>query len=237
MKYIYLAIIAFLISLLGFSNAAMAQTVPDTAPVMHGAAKYSMPQSAIDAGIDGKVTVAISIDKTGKTTSAVLISQPIWPCGSSPSGALKELSSTLSDAMMKLSFSPAIKDGKPISDKIGLTFELKNPKLEPKPAEIDPVTGKPKPNLVVGGILNGKASFLPQPKYPSAAREIQVSGTVSVLILIDEGGKVIRAGAINGPYSLQAVSRAVACEATFKPTLLSGNPVKVSGIITYDFVP
>lgn len=196
-----------------------------------------MPESVIDADIDGTVMVAIRVDETGKPTRAVLISGPMWPCGTTPTKALEDLSSTLTDTMMKLWFSPAIKDGKPVTKEIVLTFYLKNPKRGPKPAEIDPATDKPKAKVISGGVLNGKAKYLEHPSYPSAARANHDGGAVSVQVLIDEEGKIIRAGAVGGAPTLQFAARDAACGSRFTPTLLVGNPVKVSGVITYNFVP
>ena len=54
-------------------------------------------------------------------------------------------------------------------------------------------------------------------------------------IVVDESGKVTSAKAVSGhPLLLQAAVQA-AYQARFSPTLLSGQPVKVSGIITYQF--
>lgn len=55
--------------------------------------------------------------------------------------------------------------------------------------------------------------------------------------LIDEQGKVILAGAVNGHPYLQEAARDAACHAKFSPILLAGQPTKVSGVITYNFVP
>jgi len=55
--------------------------------------------------------------------------------------------------------------------------------------------------------------------------------------LIDETGKVVSASAAGGHPLLQAAAVSAARGARFSPTLLSGQPVKVSGIITYNFVP
>jgi protein TonB len=95
---------------------------------------------------------------------------------------------------------------------------------------------KPTEEAVTGGVLNGKALSLPQPAYPSIARAAHASGTVTVQVLIDEQGNVIRAHAVDGHPLLQAVSVAAAREAKFSPTLLEGEPVKVTGVIKYNFV-
>lgn len=89
---------------------------------------------------------------------------------------------------------------------------------------------------IEGGVLNGKALELPQPAYPAIARAAHASGTVSVQVLINEQGNVIAARAVDGHPLLQAVSVAAAREAKFSPTLLEGEPVKVTGIIQYNFV-
>lgn len=87
-----------------------------------------------------------------------------------------------------------------------------------------------------GGVLNGKAIHLAQPPYPVQARAERVSGTVVVQVLIDETGNVISANAVSGHYLLQPASIAAAKESKFSPTKLCGQPVKVSGIIQYNFV-
>lgn len=89
---------------------------------------------------------------------------------------------------------------------------------------------------VSGGILNGKAISKPQPVYPPVALDAGVSGTVNVQIVVDESGEVISAKAISGHRLLQQAAVEAAHRARFSPTLLSGQPVKVSGMISYNFV-
>lgn len=98
-------------------------------------------------------------------------------------------------------------------------------------------TPKPVPKTVSGGVLNGKATSLPKPAYPPAARAVRASGSVSVQVLISESGSVISANAVSGHPLLRAAAEGAARGARFSPTLLSGQPVKVSGVITYNFVP
>jgi periplasmic protein TonB len=105
------------------------------------------------------------------------------------------------------------------------------PPPPPKP------TPKPVPRTVSGGVLNGKATSLPKPAYPAAAKAVRASGSVSVQVLISETGSVISATAVSGHPLLRAAAVSAAQGARFSPTLLSGQPVKVSGVITYNFVP
>src|SRR5687768_14231574 len=108
---------------------------------------------------------------------------------------------------------------------------------EPPPPPPPAPTPPPKPKTVVsGGVLNGKAISKPQPAYPPIAKAARASGTVTVQILVDESGRVVSASAVNGHPLLQQAAVAAARNARFSPTLLSGQPVKVSGVITYNFV-
>lgn len=88
---------------------------------------------------------------------------------------------------------------------------------------------------ISGGILNGKALNLPAPAYPEVAKRVGATGTVEVEVVIDANGKVISAKAVRGPSLLQQAAEAAARLARFTPTLLSGQPTKVAGIITYNF--
>lgn len=87
-----------------------------------------------------------------------------------------------------------------------------------------------------GGVLNGKATSLPQPVFPAIARQAHASGIVNVEVLISEGGEVIAAHAVSGHPLLQASAVTAARQASFTPTRLNGEPVRVSGIIVYNFV-
>jgi protein TonB len=107
------------------------------------------------------------------------------------------------------------------------------PPPPPPPAKTPP----PVPKQISGGVLNGKATSLPKPAYPPAARAVRASGAVSVQVLIDENGNVVSASAVSGHALLKAAAVQAARGAKFSPTKLSGQPVKVSGIITYNFVP
>jgi len=88
---------------------------------------------------------------------------------------------------------------------------------------------------ISGGILNGKAMNLPAPSYPEAAKRARQSGVVEVEVVIDINGKVISAKAVRGPGLLQQAAEMAARLARFTPTLLSGQPMKVVGVITYNF--
>jgi TonB family protein len=95
----------------------------------------------------------------------------------------------------------------------------------------------PKPPRVVSkGVITGLAIYLPKPAYTDIARRARAQGSVSVQVLIDESGRVVSAKALSGSPFLTVEAQKAAMQARFAPTLLSNQPVKVSGVITYNFV-
>lgn len=104
---------------------------------------------------------------------------------------------------------------------------------EPPPPPPKPKPAPPK--TISGGVVNGKAVSLPAPPYPAAAKAVGAKGSVSVQVLIDENGNVVSASAVNGHPLLRSAAAGAARRAKFRPTQLSGQPVKVSGVITYVF--
>jgi TonB family protein len=106
---------------------------------------------------------------------------------------------------------------------------------EPPPPVVANRVPKPLLRPISGGVLNGKAIDLPKPIYPPAAKSSRASGLVVVEVVIDEKGKVIAAKATSGHMLLKQAAVMAAQGARFSPTLLSGQPVKISGEINYNF--
>lgn len=100
-----------------------------------------------------------------------------------------------------------------------------------------PNNSQPQPNAggkkgpIAGGVLNGKAIYFPTPEIPAG----EASGVVLVSVLVDEQGSVVEARAISGPAHLHAAAVSAARLARFSPTLLMGEPVRVSGTLSYNF--
>lgn len=103
-----------------------------------------------------------------------------------------------------------------------------SPKVEDAPKNTKPVSL---------GVVNGKATNLVKPPYPAAAKAVRAEGAVNVQVLIDENGNVVSATAVSGHPLLRAVSVNAARQSKFTPTLLSKQPVKVTGVIVYQFKP
>ena len=84
-------------------------------------------------------------------------------------------------------------------------------------------------------ILQGSAILKVQPGYPNAAKQARVEGTVLVQVQIDEAGIVTKAKAIKGPSELLRVCEDAAKEWRFKPAIVDGRPIKVMGVLTFNF--
>ena len=74
------------------------------------------------------------------------------------------------------------------------------------------------------------------PVYPQIAMAARATGNVVVMMVIDEGGRVIAAQSVSGHPLLQSASVKAAKDSTFMPTFVGGVPVKVVATITYRFV-
>jgi TonB family protein len=118
--------------------------------------------------------------------------------------------------------------------------EAKQKSAQPTPSPpptATPPEGAAKGEPIQGGILNSKAVDLPQPHYPEEARKARVAGKVIVRVIVDETGKVISAEIEDGPIPLRLPALEAARKARFAPMLVAGQPVKVTGVITYIFAP
>jgi TonB family protein len=119
----------------------------------------------------------------------------------------------------------------PVAEMRNVSF-VSNPKVAVDNAPSPPA--KPT-HMVSGGVLNGNAVTLPAPLYPDTARRMRTSGVVEVEVVIDENGKVISAKAISGPSIFRDNAVQAAMRAKFTPSKLSGQAVKVTGKIVYNF--
>lgn len=107
-----------------------------------------------------------------------------------------------------------------------------------KPSKRSPVS---KTSIVLSrGVINGhvtKPEDLVKPLYRPAAKAAGASGSIAVEVLINEEGNVIKAVAVYGHLLLRPAAINAARKSKFTITTLSGNPVKVRGIIVYNFLP
>ena len=102
--------------------------------------------------------------------------------------------------------------------------------------DIPPPPAPPQqPKTVSLGVITGKAISLPKPVYSEIAKRMRIEGVVRVQVLVDLDGRVVSATVVNGSPYLRAEAQKAAMQARFSPTLLNNQPVKISGVIIYNF--
>lgn len=132
-------------------------------------------------------------------------------------------------------------DSKNLSDLAGTPNETGIKSADPTPPTAPPpfikkeAVKKPSTNRVSLGVINGKAKSLVTPPYPLPARAVRAAGVVNVQVAIDEKGNVTSANAVDGHPLLRQAAENAARASKFNPTLLSNEPVKVTGVIVYKF--
>ena len=216
------------------------------------------PPAALRGGYGGRVTVDVVIDEKGTVTYIGDVRGPRWGCKDQSELELASIRLAAENAAARATFKVTAEGEHfiPVSAQISYVFfpgtrnaaSNDNAQKSPKTRDVERsseaavlAAGEQTPptpgSESRGGVVNGKAISLPKPKYPADARAAHVSGTVAVEVLIDESGEVVSSKATSGNPLLVDAAETAACSARFSPTLLSGQPVKVSGVITYNFVP
>lgn len=72
-------------------------------------------------------------------------------------------------------------------------------------------------------------------KYPEVAREAGMEGRVTVKVLVNESGSVIKIGSVSGPDVFHDEVRSKAMDLQFTPGLQNGKPVKVWVTVPFNF--
>jgi len=93
------------------------------------------------------------------------------------------------------------------------------------------------PEKVSEGVLQGRAITRVNPVYPPSARKMNATGTVEVEVTISEKGLVVDATAISGHFALRSAAVEAARKWVFNPTIFSGVPVRIKGVLTFNFGP
>jgi tetratricopeptide (TPR) repeat protein len=91
-------------------------------------------------------------------------------------------------------------------------------------------------NLAMAGLMSGKTASLPKPNYLAEAKRAGISGSVIFKIDVDEAGKVVVVKALCGHPLLVKGTETSIRQMRYKPSLVSGQAVKVTGIAIYNFV-
>jgi TonB family protein len=124
------------------------------------------------------------------------------------------------------------------------TINLKEP-IAPQILKIEPCTERnnltqPSPDwrgkgVISRGVVNRLVICGALPEYPSEAKKKNISGVVTVDVLIDETGEVKKAKAGYGHPALLKSAEKAAKQTRFAPTLLGGAGYKAKGVLMYKF--
>jgi TonB family protein len=118
-----------------------------------------------------------------------------------------------------------------------LDFETKDFDINKELEAIQKQFASPGDSPTSLAILNGKALSMPRPEYPMGVLGPRASGTVSVFVEVDEQGNVSSVRDVcQGPPDLTAATMKAVRKARFSPTIVSGQPVRVTGFVQYNFV-
>ncbi len=91
--------------------------------------------------------------------------------------------------------------------------------------------------LISVGSLVGKAKQKISPTYPALARAARITGLVTVYVVVNEKGEVEAVQRADGPPQLQQAATDAARRWKFNPTIVNGQPVRVSGFLSFNFSP
>ena len=163
--------------------------------------------------------IMASLKKEGQTAPAAVVKERDPAKNAAAVAASLDLIATEFLASFKLTVKPAADPRGPAADR---RFKVIAP--DGKGVVIAP--GRLKP---------GRALKRLQPSYPSKAKAARVSGSVEVQVTISEEGQVIQAIAVSGPELLREAAEQAARQWVFEPATLDGQPVKVQGLLTFNF--
>ncbi|MDX6612160.1 MAG: periplasmic protein TonB [Blastocatellia bacterium] len=91
-------------------------------------------------------------------------------------------------------------------------------------------------DYVSAGIIRDDYLLLkPEPTYPEIARAKGISGIVFVFVVFDVDGSASSAQVSSGPPLLQKAALEAARQARISITKMSGVPIKVGGLVRYEF--
>jgi periplasmic protein TonB len=111
------------------------------------------------------------------------------------------------------------------------------PPPPPTPALTATPTPAPKQETVrlTSTMIQSKAVKRVQPPYPQIAKLSKISGPVQVQVMISQDGSVDGVTALSGHPLLRDAALQAARQWVFSPTILNGQPVRVVGVITFNF--
>jgi outer membrane biosynthesis protein TonB len=211
------------------SSIALGQ-LPELKPISSPDPIY--PPEAVEMGLGGSVVVYVEVDKEGEVSVKQAFG-PVAPCSNLDDDRVAKIRKAVIEAAKKARFEPVLKDGKPTKTELTITFRFdRNGKPVRRSGE--KLEG---PGVIEAGVLQGRVKHMARPDYPPSAKASRISGIVPVSVLADANGKIKAAAALGGHPQLRHEAVIAACKSAIEPVLLSGQPVEVAGVISYNFFP
>lgn len=100
------------------------------------------------------------------------------------------------------------------------------------------ILGTDEGEILPGANISSKFAQFVKPVYPQELKPKKITEFVQVMVLIGEDGKVLKAKAFcykNAAFAESAEKAALASK--LSPISIKNKPVKIKGVITYNFVP
>jgi TonB family protein len=105
----------------------------------------------------------------------------------------------------------------------------------PKPITQPRADENRQPVRLTSTVLQGKVTVRRTPDYPPLAKQVHLEGSVSVEVIIAPDGRVESARAVSGHPLFVKAAVDSAYGWRFEPTMLNSTPVRVTGIIVFNF--
>lgn len=151
-----------------------------------------------------------------------------------------ELEKALADYRNAVEVDPANEPAKAMVKKI--SDQLEQAKAAERAAAAPPPTPKPEPppikvpeSVSLGNLFGANAVRMGKPLYSPIAQRSRIEGKVMVEVTLDTEGNVTSAKAVSGHQLLRQSAEDAAKKSKFRPASFNGQPIKGTGVITYNF--
>jgi Ca-activated chloride channel family protein len=218
-------------------NSASRKPGPD-GPDTDDQPKQAAPADESQASFTLRTVAAAPLTNVASTPLANVASTPAGAPTPEPSNVAPRTSQTTNNLFGESATTPTVNPSPTPAASPSASKQEARPSPTPVEAPSPAPAGEPerRKTPVAAGVLNSKAINLPKPEYPSTAKSVGAQGRVVVELVIDETGKVTKARAVSGHPLLHKAAVAAALQARFSPTILSGEPVSITGTISYTFL-
>jgi len=200
----------------GKTNPAQAQPAATAA----GTNATAQPAANQPSTTPADVTPAVPAKATPRAFNAESLTQRLRPA--SPT--------EIADANLA-GAAPASPAGVNVNSSLSMPFAS-----APAPVAPAPAAKKTTAPVAGGKVSQAQLVYRKEPQYPTAARQMNVKGQVTLEATIGPDGKVTAVKIVSGhPLLAQAARQAVA-EWRYKPAILDGQPVETTSQISLNFV-